>query len=88
MSTVSISSRAGVICVLLMVARALAAPGAEGEQARAILDATGVRGGLVVHVGCGDGRLTAALAPNESCIVRGYTNVCSHITVTRSQLRA
>ncbi|MCL4853677.1 MAG: methyltransferase domain-containing protein, partial [Bryobacteraceae bacterium] len=30
-------------------------------QAERIRDASGVRGGLVVHVGCGDGRLTAAL---------------------------
>ena len=31
------------------------------EEARQILAATGVKGGLVVHIGCGDGRLTAAL---------------------------
>ena len=34
-------------------------PSPSVEQARAILDATGVRGGLVVHLGCGDGALTA-----------------------------
>ncbi len=32
--------------------------------AREILDATGVRGGLVVHLGCGDGKLAAALRAN------------------------
>ena len=30
-------------------------------EARQILDAAGVKGGLVVHLGCGDGALTAAL---------------------------
>ena len=31
------------------------------KQARKILDVTGVKGGLVVHLGCSDGKLTAAL---------------------------
>lgn len=31
------------------------------EQVQQILKETGVTDGLVVHVGCGDGRLTAAL---------------------------
>ena len=34
---------------------------AEADAARQILQATGVRGGLIVHLGCGDGKLTAAL---------------------------
>jgi hypothetical protein len=35
---------------------------AEEALAERILAATGVKGGLVVHIGCGDGKLTAALA--------------------------
>ena len=35
------------------------------QQAKEILDAAGVKGGLVVHVGCGDGKLTAALCAGE-----------------------
>ncbi len=31
-------------------------------QANRILNETGIQGGIVVHLGCGDGRLTAALA--------------------------
>ena len=31
------------------------------EQARVVLQATDIKGGLVVHVGCGRGELTAAL---------------------------
>jgi len=38
------------------------APPGETAAAKQILAASGVRGGLVVHLGCGDGRLTAALA--------------------------
>jgi hypothetical protein len=33
--------------------------------AQAIINAAGVSGGLVVHVGCGDGQLTAALRVND-----------------------
>jgi len=41
------------------------------EQAKAILDSSGVTGGLVVHVGCGDGRLTAALGASPRLVVHG-----------------
>ncbi|HUT32895.1 MAG TPA: PQQ-binding-like beta-propeller repeat protein [Planctomycetota bacterium] len=43
----------------------------EAQRAKQILDATGVRGGLLVHVGCGDGRLTAALHAGPSYLVQG-----------------
>ena len=43
----------------------------ENDLARDILDATGVKGGLVVHLGCGDGKLTAALRVNDSYLVHG-----------------
>jgi len=63
--------RTGVAVCLSVYAGALAAAETEGPagQARKILEATGVRGGLVVHLGCGDGRLTAALrADNRICV--------------------
>ena len=41
------------------------------QQARQILDDTGVKGGFIVHIGCGDGKLTAALRANDSYIVQG-----------------
>jgi hypothetical protein len=41
------------------------------QEARRILDATNIKGGLVVHIGCGDGRLTAALRANDSYLVHG-----------------
>lgn len=41
------------------------------QQARQILDATGIKGGLVVHLGCGSGKLTAALHANDSYLVQG-----------------
>jgi outer membrane protein assembly factor BamB len=41
------------------------------QEAEQILDATGVKGGLIVHLGCGDGRLTAALRVSDSYLVHG-----------------
>jgi outer membrane protein assembly factor BamB len=43
----------------------------EQAQARKVLDAAGVKGGLVVHLGCGDGKLTAALRANDRYLVHG-----------------
>jgi len=45
--------------------------GAAGADANSILRTSGVRGGLVVHVGCGDGRMTAALRADERFVVQG-----------------
>jgi outer membrane protein assembly factor BamB len=39
--------------------------------AEEILDNTGVKGGIIVHLGCGDGVLTAALRANDSYTVHG-----------------
>ena len=63
------SARAGA--VLLALAPAAAAAQAAAPDAEGILAAAGVKGGLVVHVGCGDGRLTAALRAGESFLVQG-----------------
>ena len=38
-------------------------------QATKILKETGVNGGLVVHLGCGDGRLTTTLLVGDSYLV-------------------
>ncbi|MCD6304218.1 MAG: class I SAM-dependent methyltransferase, partial [Planctomycetes bacterium] len=50
--------------------------GGRGETARLagqILRATNMTGGLVVHLGCGDGRLTAALHASDSYLVQGLS---------------
>jgi hypothetical protein len=51
--------------VLLLAFGSLAAT-LHAQSAQAILETTGIKGGLIVHLGCGDGRLTAALHANES----------------------
>ena len=54
-----------ILACLLAANLALAAPAAD------ILKETGVTGGLVVHVGCGDGTLTAALGAGDGFLAQG-----------------
>jgi len=58
------------------------------ENGRAILEATNVQGGLVVHIGCGDGRLTAELLGNQRFIVRGLDTDRAHVVQARQYLQA
>ena len=58
--------------VVLMLAVVLLSAGlAFGRSGEEIVSRSGVKGGLVVHVGCGDGKLTARLRINDSYIVQG-----------------
>ena len=50
---------APAFCVFLTLWAAAAGAGDTDLRARRILDAAGVQGGLVVHLGCGDGTATA-----------------------------
>ncbi len=62
------TSLLAVLCSLVLASNVAAD---DADAARAILDATEVRGGLVVHVGCGEGRVTAALGAEEGYLVHG-----------------
>ena len=41
------------------------------QDGREVLDHSGISGGLIVHVGCGDGELTAELGEGEGFLVHG-----------------
>jgi len=56
--------------------------------AQRILKATGIRGGLVVHVGCGDGRLTAALHATDSYMVQGLAKTDGDVQQARATVQA
>ena len=53
-----------------------------------ILDAAGVEGGLVVHLGCGDGKLTAALRGNDRYLVHGLDASAANVTAARSCIQS
>jgi len=69
------------------VGREQAATQAPERQAGLILEASGVRGGLIVHLGCGDGRLTGALHANEACLVQGLDTNPASVAETRAHLQ-
>jgi outer membrane protein assembly factor BamB len=56
------------------------------HEAAQILDATGVRGGLVVHLGCGDGSLTAALRADDRYLVQGLATDPADVARARQRL--
>ncbi len=73
----------GVLC-FLSVARAQHTT----QDAKQILDDTGVKGGLIIHLGCGDGKLTAALRGSESYLVHGLDTDATNITKAREHIKS
>ncbi len=53
-----------------------------------ILRKAGVKGGLVVHVGCGDGKLTANLRVNDRYIVQGLDTDAANVRKARQHIRS
>ncbi|MHC4727765.1 MAG: outer membrane protein assembly factor BamB family protein, partial [Planctomycetota bacterium] len=67
---------------------AMAQPNNAEQKAKQILDTTGIKGGLVVHIGCGDGKLTAALYTNKSYLVHGLDTDGVDIAKARVYIRS
>ncbi|MHC4560269.1 MAG: class I SAM-dependent methyltransferase, partial [Planctomycetota bacterium] len=72
-----------LVCILCISPFALAQMAEHKSKAMQILDATNVKGGLVVHLGCGDGKLTAALRANDSYLVHGLDKDARNIRKAR-----
>jgi len=56
------------------------------EIARQVLSSSGVQGGLVVHVNCGDGRLTASLHANDAYLVHGLARSAQDLEKARQTI--
>lgn len=72
------------LCLVAGVWRCSAAD----DAASAILELSGVKGGLVVHLGCGDGQLTAALHRNDSFVVYGFDTDARKVEAARAHLQS
>jgi len=83
-SLVSVTAIALAATIVLFAATARA----EGPTAEAIYAKTGVEGGLVIHLGCGDGTLTAALRADDRYLVRGLDADPANVAKAREALRA
>jgi outer membrane protein assembly factor BamB len=72
----------------LVIATVAGSASADSVTAEAIYKATGVRGGLVVHLGCGDGQLTAALRAADRYLVHGLDTDAACVAKTRELLHS
>jgi len=52
-----------------------------------ILETTGTRGGLVVHLGCGDGKLTASLHDGDQYMIHGLDADSANVDLARANIR-
>ncbi|HID24154.1 MAG TPA: methyltransferase domain-containing protein, partial [Planctomycetaceae bacterium] len=58
------------------------------QEARRLIESSGVRGGLVVHVGCGGGGLTAALRLDERYLVQGLETDAEAVAAARRHIQS
>lgn len=76
-----------VVILTLLVGIAIAEEPID-VQAKKILEASNIEGGLVVHLGCGNGELTAALRIKESYIIHGLDTAPENVSKARKHIRA
>jgi len=81
-------SGAIILFMALVLAAVAGAADVEADLAEQILKATEIKGGLVVHLGCGDGKLTAALRANDSYMVHGLDTDAKKIQQARSHIHS
>ncbi|MFO7906019.1 MAG: PQQ-binding-like beta-propeller repeat protein [Pirellulaceae bacterium] len=79
-----VCSVSAAVFLMLVSAMAFASP----QDAKSIYEATGVKGGLVVHLGCGDGMFTASLRVNDRYLVHGLETDAAVIAEARKTLRS
>jgi len=60
----------------------------QSRPAKEIVRSAGVKGGLVVHVGCGDGKLTAQLRINDRYVVQGLDTDTANVKKARQHFRS
>ncbi|MDP6635295.1 MAG: PQQ-binding-like beta-propeller repeat protein [Phycisphaerae bacterium] len=77
----------------IIAASACPTPAAQGPEtarteAKRILDAAGPAGGLIVHIECGDGKLTAALRSADNILVHGLDTSAKNIATAREHIRS
>jgi len=59
-----------------------------GKSAQEMLKDSGVKGGLIVHIGCGDGKLTAAFRASDKYLVHGLDADAKNIRQARDHVHS
>ena len=60
----------------------------QGDLAQQILQSAGVRGGVVIHLGCGDGTLTAAFGSGDGYLVHGLDADPGNVAASRQHIKS
>ena len=76
-----------LVCAAGATHAGTSAKGAEEALAQSIRAATGVTGGLVVHLGCGDGKLAAALHAATGALVHGLDTDADTVRQAQAHIR-
>ncbi len=58
------------------------------KQANDILEECAIKGGLIVHIGCDDGKLTAALRQHDGFLVHGLDQSEQNVKAAREYIRS
>ena len=82
------ATTAVLVCPLVLAESRPATASPTAAVAEAILAEHGIEGGLVVHLGCGDGRLTAALRARKGFLVHGLDRDEAAIAAARRHVRS
>jgi outer membrane protein assembly factor BamB len=77
-----------VLWILYAFSVAIAQADDSKQQARQILEDTDIKGGLIVHLGSGDGKLTAELRANDRYIVHGLDLDAKEVTRARDYIQS
>ncbi len=83
----SLSMRIVSLVGMLLTTTVAAALTNLADEAEYITSLAGFHGGLVIHVGCGDGQLTAALRRGDNCVVQGLEVDAKDVEKARAAIR-
>jgi len=78
----------GLPALLIALTPPHSSAAARTAQGPEVLRASGVRGGLIVHLGCGEPERIAALRANDRCLVHGLDTDAARVAKAREVLKA
>jgi outer membrane protein assembly factor BamB/tRNA A58 N-methylase Trm61 len=74
-------------CVSILLLPSGTTLSASADKADTILKKSNIKGGLIVHVGCGDGALAAALGNNKQYVIKGLESNQQQVEEARQAIR-
>jgi outer membrane protein assembly factor BamB len=77
---------AAAFCMFIAVFTQGCSSSAPADQAESIISKSGVKGGLIVHLNCGDGVLTEALKASDSYLVQGLDPAFENVQKARQYI--